>query len=201
MTKPGTAAPNTEVDEAVENVPKGDRVPNTLGDVASVEKAEVVFGRVDAANGPNTEAVGCELKLDDGRCVTSGLKDAGPGEIPARCSFSSSASIGSSMYSSTLSSWSSAMPSTPETPSMMSEILNTPRIVSMSSIASLPNNRSKMQATKNIITTLPCSRRTLANLLKICIPSASTASSEFLLMGALFRCTWSRKSVVSWKTG
>ena len=104
LPKLDTVAPNTEVDEVVENVPKGDGVPNTLGDVERVEKAEVGFGRVDVVNGPNTEAVGRELKVDDGHCVASGLKDAGPEDMPSRSSFSSSTLIVSSMYSSTLSS-------------------------------------------------------------------------------------------------
>lgn len=202
MLKVGAAVPNAEVDDVVENVPKGDGVPKTFGDVERVEKAEAGFGREEEeVKGPNTEAVGCEPKLDDGHWVASGLKDAGPEDMPSSSSCSSSTSSVSSMYSSALSSWSSAIPSTAETPSMISEILKPPRIASMLSIASLPNNRSKMQATKYIMTTLPCSRSTFASFPKICMPSASTTRSEILLMGALFRWTWSRKSVVSWNTG
>lgn len=126
---------NAEVEEVVENVPKGDAVPKTFGDVERVEKAEVDFGK--------EEEIGCEPKLDGGHWVASGVNDTGPEDMPSSGSCSSS-----SMYSAALSSWSSAIPSTVETPSMISEILKPPRIASMSSMASLPNNRSKMHATK-----------------------------------------------------
>jgi hypothetical protein len=201
MSKRGASAPNAELDEVVENVPKGDGVPKTFGDVERVEKAEAGLGREEeVVKGTNAEAVGCGPKLDDGHWVASGLKDAGPEDKPSGACSSSPLST-SSMYSAALSSWSCPIPSTVETPSMISDMLKPPRIASMSSIASLPNNRSKMQATKYIMTTLPCSLRTFASLPKICMPSASTTRSEFFLMGALFRWTWSRKSVVSWNTG
>jgi hypothetical protein len=200
--KTGAEGPNADVAEEVENVPNGDGVPKTFGDAESVEKAEAGFGTVEVVEGPNVEAVGCEPNVDDGHWEASGLKNVCPDDMFSTGSSSTSLPRISSMYSSSvLSSWSSAILSTEETPSIISEILKSPRIVSMSSIASLPNNRSKMHATKYIITTLPCSRKTFASLPKICIPSASTTRSEFLLMGALFRCTCSRKSVVSRNTG
>jgi len=105
MPKIGAVTPNAEVDDVVENVPKGDWVPKTFGDVERLEKAEAGFeGEVEVVKGPNAESVGCVPKLDDGHWLASGLKDAELEDMLSSGSCSSSPPCTSSMYSSVSSS-------------------------------------------------------------------------------------------------
>lgn len=74
---------------------------------------------------------------------------------------------------------------------MISGMVSSPRIASMSSMQSFPNSRSMMHATRYIITTLFCSRSTVASWEKICIASPSTTSFDVFVIGALF--DWTRR--------
>lgn len=156
-------APNTDVvvsrkpaPEAVVNaeLPKGEGVPKTFGVVAIVEKAEtgLIGGAAGGGAGggfPNAEAVGCGPKLVDNHSVPLGFSGAGAARDSSLVSCCSSSSSISSCISSCISSsmWCSYPPSD-EIPSMISGISKFPRIASMSSIASFPKRRSRIQATR-----------------------------------------------------
>ena len=166
-------------------LPNIDDVPKTLGVETNPAKADVATGGAVGA--------GCAVKLDDDQPLGLSAETCW-GSVATSCQ--SSASI--SFISST--SLSSALASV-DIPSMISEIVKSPRMASISSTVSLPNSLSKIQATRYIITTLPCSPSTAANRPKIAMASASTTRVEVLLIGALFCWTCRRKSVVSLKTG
>lgn len=86
-------------------------------------------------------------------------------------------------------------------PSMISDSVSSPRMSSIPSTVPVPKSTSMIHATRYIITTLFCSRRTKASSPNIDIPSASTFSVEVLVMGALLFCTHWRNLVVSVNTG
>lgn len=152
-------APNTDVvvapklaPGAVVNaeLPKGEGVPKTFGVVAIVEKAET--GLIGGAAGggadgrfPNAEAVGCGPKVVDNHSVPLGFSGAGAAREGSFVSCCSSSSSVSSCISSSM--WCSYPPSD-EIPSIISGISRFPRIASISSIASFPKRRSRIQATR-----------------------------------------------------
>ena len=176
-------------------MPNIDGVLKTLGVETNPANADLATG---GAVDVGIDVEGCQVAVDDNQLFEFGLSGVGVETCGGSFSSSCQSSASISSISSISLSYASVLV---DMPSMTSEIVNSPRIPSISSTVSLPNSLSRIQATRYIITILPCSPSTAANRPKIAIASASTTKGEVLLIGALFCWTCRRKSVVSLKTG
>jgi hypothetical protein len=191
--------PNTELeveDDGNADLPNIDDVLKTLGVDARPENTDTAGvmspvmageGDVDVSAGENSsttvDVVGLDPKVVDDHSIVLGLRGgAVPGALTT-CP-SSSTTISESECSAAPFVKTPSSPDT-EIPSMISGIDKSPRIASISSMVSFPNNRSRIQATRYIMTTLPCSLRTAASSMNICMHSSSTTRGEILLIGAL----------------